>query len=390
MPNGGHSQESQYTGTEGTEMITNVFISYRRDGGEHLAARVRSALQVRGFTVFMDVEDLKSGKFTTALLRKIEEATDFVVILTPGSLDRCMDDGDWLRKEVAHAIKCTKNVVPVIARGFQMPSASALPSDISDLPDYNGLTPTHELFEESMDRLASTLLQSKRNAPSSSGLENLFVAVGERFAHLQKHCASDNWKHRQSAIKQLPKAGPKAIPILGLLLRTDPDQDVRIASAESLGQYHTDEALPPLFDGLKDGSTMVRIAAAEAIGALGFSSAKTALQDALEIESDYFPKPAMINALAAVGDSASVPLLEQFLNDERRGPKGEGRICDVAWHGIEMITARLANEVPNKRIERDSGKAAADGGPTGAVHPWRWLHRERSLRTRRRVLISYQ
>jgi len=30
----------------------------------------------------------------------------------------------------------------------------------------------------------------------------------------------------------------------------------------------------------------------------------------------------------------------------------------------------------HKRIERDSGKAAADGVLTGAVHPRRWLNKE--------------
>jgi hypothetical protein len=60
---------------EGTKMAHDIFISYRRNGGEHLAGRVKDALKNRGFSVFMDVEDLKSGKFDTALLKEIEETT---------------------------------------------------------------------------------------------------------------------------------------------------------------------------------------------------------------------------------------------------------------------------------------------------------------------------
>lgn len=35
----------------------------------------------------------------------------------------------------------------------------------------------------------------------------------------------------------------------------------------------------------------------------------------------------------------------------------------------ERLQNRQNQDSPNNRIERDSGKAAADGGPTGAVHP---------------------
>jgi hypothetical protein len=70
----------------------DIFISYRREGGEHLAGRVKYALVTRGFSVFMDVEDLKSGRFDEALLQKIQGATDVLVILTPGCLERCRNE----------------------------------------------------------------------------------------------------------------------------------------------------------------------------------------------------------------------------------------------------------------------------------------------------------
>jgi hypothetical protein len=109
----------------------------------------------------MDVEDLRSGPFNTTLFDEIESSTDLVVILTPGSLDRCQQEGDWLRLEVAHAIKHEKNVVPVMTRGFDWPS-QPLPKDIRRLPDYNALTPSHEYFEASMDRLMNMLVGHPR------------------------------------------------------------------------------------------------------------------------------------------------------------------------------------------------------------------------------------
>lgn len=138
-----------------------VFISYRRETGADLARLVRDSLQRRGYEVFLDVEDLRSGPFNEALLREIETSTDVVVILTPGALDRCRDAGDWVRREIAHALACHKSVVPVWARGFALP-AEALPDDISELQNQQALTPSTDYFEASMDRLASWLVGRPR------------------------------------------------------------------------------------------------------------------------------------------------------------------------------------------------------------------------------------
>ena len=160
-------------------MAHDIFISYRRNGGEHLAGRVKDALKNRGFSVFMDVEDLKSGKFDTALLKEIEETTDVIVILTPGCLDRCKNENDWLRLEIRHAIKCKRNIVPIIARDFQMPLAANLPSDIAELVSYSGLTPAHEMFEASIDRLVSTFLMSRNDAGvKEAGMEVTEAGAG--------------------------------------------------------------------------------------------------------------------------------------------------------------------------------------------------------------------
>src|SRR5579862_1143064 len=114
-------------------MKHDIFISYRRDGGEHLAGRVKDALKALGFTVFMDVDDLNSGRFDEALFGKIEQATDFIVIMSPGCFDRCSNVHDWLRQEIYHAIKCGRNIVPVMASRFHMPQPGDLPADISEV-----------------------------------------------------------------------------------------------------------------------------------------------------------------------------------------------------------------------------------------------------------------
>src|SRR5215469_18283001 len=139
--------------------VNSVFISYRREAGAEMARLVRNALKERGYEVFMDVEDLRSGPFKTALLGQIESSNDIVVILTPKSLDRCNEHGDWLRTEVSHAIKHSKNVIPVIMRGFTWPAS--LSDDIADLPNFEGVESSHEYFNASMDRLARLLTATR-------------------------------------------------------------------------------------------------------------------------------------------------------------------------------------------------------------------------------------
>lgn len=141
-----------------------VFICYRREGGAEMARLVRDSLRERGLAVFMDVEDLKSGQFNEALLREIEAATDVVAILTPGSLDRCLLVGDWLRWEIGHAISCEKNIVPILTKGFSWPT-QPLPEDLQRLPYYQAVEPSHNFFDASMDKLV-TLLSARSNSIS--------------------------------------------------------------------------------------------------------------------------------------------------------------------------------------------------------------------------------
>lgn len=134
-----------------------VFISYRRDGGSRLARVVQMELERRGYPCFLDVDDLGAEHFDERLLREIERAPNFVLILAPGSLDRCHRPDDWLRREIVHAVKHGRNIVPLVADDFQFPAASALPDDLQSLPRLNGIVYSHEYFNAAFDKLAGFL-----------------------------------------------------------------------------------------------------------------------------------------------------------------------------------------------------------------------------------------
>jgi TPR repeat protein len=136
-----------------------IFISYRRLGGEDLARLLEYKLTDRGFKVFFDVEALRSGAFNTALFEKIAECTDVLVVLPPNGLDRCVNPGDWVRLEIARALKLKKNVIPIMMRNFSFPDT--LPEDIDDLRHMNAIVANNEYFDASFEKLVSKFLLSK-------------------------------------------------------------------------------------------------------------------------------------------------------------------------------------------------------------------------------------
>ena len=155
----------------------DIFISYRREGGMEMADAIYQRLQNAGYSVFLDLEQLKSGKFNEQLLTVIDGCTDFIVVLPPHALNRCSDEEDWVRREVEYAIEKGKNVIPVMLRGFDWSNKSTLPESIRELPNYEGIAATdYKLFPENMERLKTKLLLSKPGI-SWHRYKTLFISV---------------------------------------------------------------------------------------------------------------------------------------------------------------------------------------------------------------------
>lgn len=111
----------------------DTFISYRRENGADTARLLKAALTGRGFKPFLDVDDLGAAHFDDRLLRTIEQTPNFIVVLSAQCLDRCRNDGDWLRREIGHAIATDRNVVPVYQPGFRFPERDDLPPGMDRL-----------------------------------------------------------------------------------------------------------------------------------------------------------------------------------------------------------------------------------------------------------------
>ena len=78
-------------------MGTSVFISYRRDGGEGFAQLLHDKLKKKGYHVFYDIESIGAEEFDTRILHAINQADVVLLVLSKGALDRCANEGDWVR-----------------------------------------------------------------------------------------------------------------------------------------------------------------------------------------------------------------------------------------------------------------------------------------------------
>jgi formylglycine-generating enzyme required for sulfatase activity len=133
------------------------FISYRRDGGSHTARLIKFMVEkYSDKRLFLDVDELGTGRFDDRLLRIIESVPSFILVLSPRCLDRCKNEDDWLKREILHALTSKRNIVPVFVDGFAFPDQEflmSLPPPMRELPKYHAVEYRHEHAESAARKI---------------------------------------------------------------------------------------------------------------------------------------------------------------------------------------------------------------------------------------------
>ena len=143
-------------------MNNSVFISYRRSVSGYIARAVYQDLRGNGFDVFMDIESLDSGTFDTIIMNQIAARPYFIVILTPGCVERCSEPGDWLRREIEQAMALHRKIIPLMTPDFKFEAVTQhLTGGLMELPRYSGINIPHDYFEEAMIRLRTRFLKGE-------------------------------------------------------------------------------------------------------------------------------------------------------------------------------------------------------------------------------------
>jgi hypothetical protein len=121
----------------------SVFISYRRLDSKGVAQVIRDRLLqvMRPDQVFVDTTGLEPGGAYATVLEQRVRSCDVMIVLVDkgwagdgdGRVFRLREPTDWVRYEVACALREGKPVVPVLIDGATLPPVEALPADLQAL-----------------------------------------------------------------------------------------------------------------------------------------------------------------------------------------------------------------------------------------------------------------
>jgi TIR domain len=155
------------------QLQTNIFISYRRKDQAGWAGRLYDSL-IKTFPfsqIFMDVDSIPAGAdFIDYIGKQVERCDILLAIIganwrgerfANGEYPIAQDD-DFVRIEIAAALKADKRVIPVLVDDTRMPPAEDLPRSLKPLARRNAVRITHEHFHGDFESLIREL-KAKRN-----------------------------------------------------------------------------------------------------------------------------------------------------------------------------------------------------------------------------------
>lgn len=145
--------------------MVKLFISYRRSDAGGDAGRLSDSLRRAGRRmVFRDVDDLPKGyPFEDELLRELRATEVVLVLIGPTWVKELKareadpERVDYLRLEVATAIRLGKRVVPVLLGNASLPTRDELPGDLAALPSYQAVTLHDASWSREVDRLLDAI-----------------------------------------------------------------------------------------------------------------------------------------------------------------------------------------------------------------------------------------
>jgi CHASE2 domain-containing sensor protein len=147
-----------------------IFISYRRSDSAAYAKLVHDHVAQHFGAVFMDVEEIAYGDdFSRVIDDRISQCKIVLAIIGPKwttaadeAGNRRLDDAkDFVRREIASAIRQRIRVIPMLVGGAAVPKKAELPEDLQRLPDFNAMTLRDTSLEQDLDTLLAAIETGK-------------------------------------------------------------------------------------------------------------------------------------------------------------------------------------------------------------------------------------
>ncbi len=143
-------------------MKKDIFISYKNDNaGNNFAKRLKEDLDERGYDVYFNSDEARTGDFPTRLKGKIQGCKDFILILSEGCLKQLIAHKkiDWIREELLTARALGKHIIPILMDGVSMPAdVEVMPEDLRFLPNIDAISFPEQYLNSPFDALTRTLV----------------------------------------------------------------------------------------------------------------------------------------------------------------------------------------------------------------------------------------
>jgi len=161
-----------------------IFISYRRSCSWELSRLIYQRLIDQGFSVFIDLEEIRGGNFDEKLTKNIETCEYFLPILSQGTLnpERISNKDDWVRKEIELALALNKRIIPIISEGFTFPTEDEIPDSLRPLSKKSGVRIPHDYFDAALEKLINEYLVEKTSS------RNLSNEILDRYIFQEEEC----------------------------------------------------------------------------------------------------------------------------------------------------------------------------------------------------------
>jgi len=230
-------------------MTGRVFISYRREDSSGYARAVYNELrgQLGPDNIFMDVDTLEPGvDFIKAIESAVGRCDILLALIGPhwldsgeGEVPRLHSENDYVRTEIATALRRDIRVIPLLVGEAVMPSPANLPEDIIPLTRRNAIEIRHSHFDADVAKLTGFLVKLVNPEQEKVRSSSPAASTGEK--PVQKAGAADVRTRKQQWIWRIAVFLIFTLMGIGYFALID---DLRVRSAN--GGYATvreDDAL---------------------------------------------------------------------------------------------------------------------------------------------------
>lgn len=145
----------------------NIFISYRREDSAGDTSRLVSSLKnfIASERIFIDTETIPYGEDFTKVIRNSVRQCEVQLVIIGKKWMQPLQDGsnalmaetNWVRIEIATALKQGKLVIPILIDGAKMPEKSDLPAVLSSFYSKQAKEVYYRTWDNDINDLANFL-----------------------------------------------------------------------------------------------------------------------------------------------------------------------------------------------------------------------------------------